>query len=148
VPPGGSVSDRPARVQAVTAPCVPPCGGGVRCRITGATRTVSLPTPAASLAALAEGAADLACIDALTLVHLSAAQPDLVAWLNTVGRGPWIPSPVVVVRAGIPAGHRHQLAVALHAAVSDPSIGGPLHYDGFVPLDATGYEPTLHLVPT
>jgi hypothetical protein len=100
-----------------------------------------------SLAALAQGRADLACIDALTLAHLSAANPTLTAGLHPVGYGPWIPSPAIVVRPGTPDEHRRQLADGLRAAVTDPAIGGPLHFDGFVELDHHAYEPTLHLVP-
>lgn len=100
-----------------------------------------------SLAALADGQADLACIDALSLAHLVNDRPNLADGLHQVGVGPWVPSPAVVVRAGTPVERRRQLAEGLRAAVADPDIGGPLRYDGFVELDGTAYQPTLHLVP-
>jgi hypothetical protein len=100
-----------------------------------------------SLEALTRGEADLACIDALTLEHLSATDPALVQGLHPVGHGPWIPSPAIVVRPGTPDGHRRQLADGLRAAAAEPSIGGPLRFDGFVDLDHHAYQPTLHLVP-
>lgn len=101
-----------------------------------------------SLAALRAGKAHLACIDSLTLAHLRAADPAVDAGLHVVGRGPWIPNPAIVVRRGTPREARHALADALRSAVTDPAVGRPLRYDGFVALTAADYEPTTRLVPT
>ncbi len=99
-----------------------------------------------SLKALAVGEADLACIDGLSLVHLTNTRPELLAGLHEVGLGPWIPSPAIVVRPDRSQADRQQLAEGFRLAVSDQAIGGPLHFDGFVSLDNAAYEPTLHLI--
>jgi ABC-type phosphate/phosphonate transport system substrate-binding protein len=102
---------------------------------------------AASLRALAAGRADLACIDALSLRHLTAVRPSVVDGLCVVGHGPWIPNPAVVVRSGADPADRRRLVTGLRAAVTDPGLAATLHYDAFVPLGDEDYEPTRHLVP-
>jgi ABC-type phosphate/phosphonate transport system substrate-binding protein len=103
---------------------------------------------AASLEAIAAGDADMAMVDALTLAHLRRLRPELTAGLVEVDRGPWIPSPPIVVPQATPPERIEQLRDAFAGALTaDPEIGATLLLDGFVPVDRADYAPVLDLVP-
>ena len=102
-----------------------------------------------SLRHLRDGRADVACIDALSLVHIKRLYPDLVAGLHEIGNGPLVPSPPVIVPAATPGALVDSLRDAFTWAVSDPAVTdacGVLCIDGFVSLDHTEYATTLQLV--
>jgi ABC-type phosphate/phosphonate transport system substrate-binding protein len=102
----------------------------------------------ASLEAMAAGDADMAMVDALTLTHLRRLRPELTDGLIEVDRGPWIPSPPIVVPQATPPERIEELRDAFAGALAaDPEIGATLLLDGFVPLDRTDYAPVLDLVP-
>jgi ABC-type phosphate/phosphonate transport system substrate-binding protein len=101
-----------------------------------------------SLRALADGAADLACIDSWSLALIANEQPELVRELHRIGLGPWIPSPAVTVRHTVPVDAGDQFAEALVAVLADEAsapIRAALLIDGFVRLTIEDYLPVLTL---
>ena len=101
----------------------------------------------ASLRAIADGDADMAMVDALTLAHLRLLRPDLTAELVELDRGPWIPSPAIVVPTTTPAARIAELRDAFADALAgDDDVRRTLLLDGFVPLDRDGYLPVLDLI--
>lgn len=100
----------------------------------------------ASVAAVVEGRADLASIDAVTLALLRRHRPAAVAGLRVVGRGPRVPClPLVTSRTADVDALRH----ALGGAVRDPATTGArraLLIESFVPLDAADYALVSTLV--
>lgn len=103
-----------------------------------------------SLRVVRSGGGDIASIDPLTFAHLARLEPALVDGLHEVGRGPWVPSLPIVVRAGTTAEQVDELRVAFARAVADPATGArsELRYDAFVPLDHEMYAPLAELVAT
>jgi len=102
-----------------------------------------------SLRYLQEQRADVACIDALSLVHIKRLYPELVAGLHEIGDGPLVPSPPVIVPAATPSALIDSLRDALTWAVSESTVAdacGALCIDGFVSLDHAEYATTLELV--
>lgn len=98
----------------------------------------------ASVAAVVEGRADLASIDAVTFALLRRHRPATVAGLCTVGRGPRVPCLPLVTSPTADVG---ALRRALAGAVRDPGTAAArraLRIESFVPLDAADYA----LVPT
>jgi ABC-type phosphate/phosphonate transport system substrate-binding protein len=101
-----------------------------------------------SLRALADGTADIACIDSWTLAILGREQPALIDGLHRLGHGPWIPSPAVTVRADVARADVGQLRQALIDALAGPeaaAIREALFVDGFEPLSIDDYLPVLDL---
>jgi ABC-type phosphate/phosphonate transport system substrate-binding protein len=93
-----------------------------------------------SVAAVADGRADLACIDGVTWHLLGRHRPAAVAPLTIVGHGPLIPClPLVTHRTRRPG------VEVLRAALADSSDDA---LGGFVPLSETDYDPVRHLGPT
>jgi ABC-type phosphate/phosphonate transport system substrate-binding protein len=86
-----------------------------------------------SVAAVAAGRADLACIDGVTWLLLQRYRPAAVATLAVVGRGPLIPCLPLVTHLTLGPGVA-ALRGAL-AGLTDETLG----IDGFVPLDADAY---------
>lgn len=102
----------------------------------------------ASMRALQDGRADVMSVDQLTLAYVRRDDPDLVDGLYEIGRGPWVPSLPVVVRAGTPDAHVGDLRRAFAAALADPILGparDDLLIEGFVALDETAYDPVVAL---
>jgi ABC-type phosphate/phosphonate transport system substrate-binding protein len=88
-----------------------------------------------SVAAVAAGRADLACIDGVTWRLLERCRPAAVATLAVVGHGPLIPCLPLVTHLTLGPG-----VAALREALSgltDDTFG----IDGFVPLDTGDYRP-------
>jgi ABC-type phosphate/phosphonate transport system substrate-binding protein len=104
----------------------------------------------ASLRAVRDGDADVTSIDALTLALVRRHDRDLTDGLHEVGRGPWVPSLPVVVRAGTAKGH---VAALRHALVDVlgrrdfANLRRDLLLDGFVALGSAVYRPLLELLP-
>jgi ABC-type phosphate/phosphonate transport system substrate-binding protein len=86
-----------------------------------------------SVAAVADGRADLACIDGVTWRLLERYRPAAVATLAAVGHGPLIPCLPLVTHMTLGPGVA-ALRDAL-AGLTDETLG----IDGFVPLDAGAY---------
>lgn len=103
-----------------------------------------------SMAAVRDGRADVASIDALTFALHCRWFPDVVAGLHVVGHGPRVPClPIIAgpAAANVPT---DALRSALHAAVRDGSSSDArdaLLIRDFVPLDATDYAPLRALAP-
>ena len=89
----------------------------------------------------------MAMIDALTLAHLRRSRPELTVDLVELDRGPWIPSPAIVVPATTPAARVDDLRAAfVDALADDRDVRDTLLLDGFVPLDRADYAAVLELV--
>jgi len=103
-----------------------------------------------SLRAVREGRVDIACIDALTLAHLQRIDPGATDGLFEVGRGPWIPSPAIVIRRDATDERLADTRAAFADVFADPALAGAraaLLLDGFVPLGNGDYESLLALTP-
>ena len=101
-----------------------------------------------SLQALSRGDADLACIDSWTLALIEAEEPELLAELHRIGRGPCIPTPAITARATMRAAQVTELRGAFQDAVSDASTAparAALHISGLVDHDMDVYLSTLAL---
>ena len=94
-----------------------------------------------SVAAVAGGRADLACIDGVTWRLLRQHRPAAVATLAVVGHGPLIPCLPLVTHLTLGPGVA-ALRDAL-AGLTDETLG----IDGFVPLDAAAYDLVRDLPP-
>jgi ABC-type phosphate/phosphonate transport system substrate-binding protein len=92
-----------------------------------------------SVAAVADGRADLACIDGVTWHLLGRYRPAATAPLTVVGHGPLIPCLPLVTHPTRGPGVE-VLRTALVGS-SDVTLG----IDGFVPLDAADYDPVRNL---
>ncbi len=104
----------------------------------------------ASLAALVDGRAEVASIDAVSLAHIATAEPRLVAGLQLVGRGPLVPTLPLVARADLADEVVADLRAGLAAATASPALAGAratLRITGFVPLDLADYLPLADLDP-
>jgi ABC-type phosphate/phosphonate transport system substrate-binding protein len=102
----------------------------------------------ASLSALARGEADLASIDSWSLALIGAEQPELVAGLKRVGLGPWVPTPAITARRGLPLEQVDQLRSALRQALADPateSARAALRVTGFADAELDDYLAILTL---
>ena len=102
----------------------------------------------ASLRALADGRADVACIDGVTLALVRTHRPDALVGLHEIGCGPRIPCLPLVTAAG-----RDVLALraAIRGALADPGTAGArraLLIEGFVPLGAPDYAIARRLAAT
>jgi ABC-type phosphate/phosphonate transport system substrate-binding protein len=105
---------------------------------------------AESLRALRERRADVAAIDATTLALLHRIDPGVTEGLFDIGRGPWIPSPPIAVRAGTSDARVAELRAAFADLAADPALDdvrAQLLIDGFVPLDLDDYLPIRALTP-
>jgi ABC-type phosphate/phosphonate transport system substrate-binding protein len=76
----------------------------------------------ASLAAVAEGRADLAAIDCVSYALLERGRPALVERVAVTAESPRSPSLPFIAAAGLPAETIAAVREALHAALADPSL--------------------------
>jgi ABC-type phosphate/phosphonate transport system substrate-binding protein len=94
-----------------------------------------------SVAAVRDGAADLACIDGVTWALLNRYRPDAVSGLAIVGDGPRIPCLPLITH--LTAAPRVDVLRTALTGVTSEGLG----IDGFVPLGVADYAPVLDLVP-
>ncbi len=103
-----------------------------------------------SLIALAKGDADLACIDSWTLTLIADEEPELVADLHRVGRGPRIPTPALTARKTVGEDRIAELVDAFASAMADPATASArraLRIVGMSPNTVDDYLATLDLHP-
>lgn len=96
----------------------------------------------ASLRTLALGEADVASIDAWSLALATDEDPDLVAGLHTVGVGPIVPTPAIVVRHTRTDAQVAELRDAFDDATTDTALDdalAALRITGFVHLALGDY---------
>jgi ABC-type phosphate/phosphonate transport system substrate-binding protein len=102
-----------------------------------------------SVRAVAAGSVDVAMIDAVSLQFIAEQEPFAAGRIHVIGHGPTIPClPLVMAKAL--ASQRDEVRAALAAAMADPSLAAArsrLRISGFVPLDASAYEPVRALMP-
>lgn len=91
---------------------------------------------AASVAAVDDGAVDLACIDSITWHLLVDEDPGLAQRCVVLHRSPPAPVPPFSVPRRLPAAEREALRAATLSLVDDPALRGP-----FARLGITGIEP-------
>ena len=97
----------------------------------------------ASLAAVREGRADMACIDAVTWGILERDVPSAVSGLSVLDRTPSAPAPPYVVRKG---GCGAEVARRITMAMQDPETENARHallLQGVVPVTMDDYAPVL-----
>jgi ABC-type phosphate/phosphonate transport system substrate-binding protein len=102
-----------------------------------------------SLAAVGEGAADIACIDSWSLRLVERDQPELLTGVHRIGLGPLVPTPAITVRTTVPEADGETLAAAFAAVLAAPAsdeLASALMIDGFVPLTIEEYTPVLQLM--
>ncbi|CAN5460978.1 hypothetical protein BH10ACT2_BH10ACT2_04220 [soil metagenome] len=102
----------------------------------------------ASVAAVADGRAQVACIDAVSWNLFEEYEPAAVVGLRVIGQGPRVPCLPIFVPAQF-ADKVPELRAAFAAAVADPVLAGArraLRIRGFVPLDRADYLPVLALL--
>jgi ABC-type phosphate/phosphonate transport system substrate-binding protein len=102
-----------------------------------------------SLRAVAEGAAELASIDAVSWEHLRAVAPRTASSVHVVGHGPTVPSLPLICALGraatVPA-----IRSALGAVVTDPAfapVARRLRIRGFVPFERSDFDGLRALAP-
>jgi len=101
-----------------------------------------------SLAALASGDGDLACIDSWSLAFITAEEPELLRGLHRLGVGPLVPTPPITARKSLSEESVDQLRTAFADALADPSLAvaaAALRIRGFVELEFGEYLDTLPL---
>ena len=98
---------------------------------------------AASLEAVAEGAADLAAIDCVTYGLLRRARPDLAERVVVIARSQASPGLPFVINAGLGEPLAAAVRVALYAALNDPALAdarGALGLKGAALLNQAAYR--------
>ena len=104
---------------------------------------------AASMAAVADGAADIAAIDCVTWAHLSRLEPTLAARLRVVAETPASPALPLVVPPHVSDAEIAALRAALHAVAADPARRATLDallIRGFAELPLAAYDAVGALV--
>jgi ABC-type phosphate/phosphonate transport system substrate-binding protein len=76
----------------------------------------------ASLAAVAEGGADLASIDCVSFALLNRGRPELIERVVLVAESPLSPNLPFIASASLPAPTIAAVSAALFAALDDPSL--------------------------
>ena len=104
---------------------------------------------AASMAAVADGEADIAAIDCVTWAHLARLEPALTGRLRILAETPASPALPLVVPASTPAAAIESLRQALHAVADDPTMRPICHallIAGFAELPLSAYDAVGALV--
>lgn len=81
---------------------------------------------AASLAAIANGEADIAAIDCVSYALLAKGRPELVADVATIGRTPSSPGLPLIASAMTAANDRAKLRQYFFETLADPTVAGAL----------------------
>ena len=97
----------------------------------------------ASLAAIREGSADMACIDAVTWRILERDQPDEVRGVRVLARTSSAPAPPYVVRKTAPRSDIAARITAAMAARETRGARGALLVRGVMPVTLDDYQPVL-----
>lgn len=98
---------------------------------------------AASLAAVADGKADIASLDAVTWALSTLYRPELTAQVTVVGHGPRVPCLPLIAGRSVTDERAAQLRVAFAEAVAAPAaapIRAATLIERFVPLDRSEYD--------
>jgi ABC-type phosphate/phosphonate transport system substrate-binding protein len=101
-----------------------------------------------SLAMVADGTADLAAIDVVTLAHLQRIEPELTAQVRILDRTPITPGLPFITAGDADDRTLALLRTALFEVASDPAHGAirdTLLLDGFEILDEAAYRPVMAL---
>ena len=102
-----------------------------------------------SMRAIAAGRADVAMIDAVSFQFVIDQEPLVAGRVHIIGHGPTIPClPLVMAKELV--SRRDEVRAAISAAMADPSLAWArrrLRISGFVPLNASAYEPVRALMP-
>jgi ABC-type phosphate/phosphonate transport system substrate-binding protein len=99
-----------------------------------------------SLREVAEGRASMASLDAVTLKILSRTEPDLLAAVRVVRRGPLVPClPLITPDPNDVQRLRRALAAVVREPALRPSLDR-LSITGFMPLDLSAYDDVNELV--
>lgn len=96
-----------------------------------------------SVRAVADGRAQLASIDAMSLEFVAEAEPVVASRVHIVGHGPLVPSLPLVTSVAY-AQRVPELREAVTAAMTDPTLDrvrSRLRIRGFVPFGIDDYEP-------
>ena len=104
---------------------------------------------AASMAAVADGRADIAAIDCVTWAHFSRFEPGLAGHLRVVAETPASPALPLVAPRTVPAGEIAALRAALQAVAADPALRPALALlliRGFAELPLAAYDAVGDLV--
>jgi ABC-type phosphate/phosphonate transport system substrate-binding protein len=104
-----------------------------------------------SLRALAQGEADLACVDPWSLAFIAAEEPELVADLHRVGLGPLVPTPAITARKSLTTEHVTDLRRAFADALDDDVTAAArraLHITGPAMTSLDDYLTILALGPS
>ncbi|WP_191058029.1 phosphate/phosphite/phosphonate ABC transporter substrate-binding protein [Geminicoccus harenae] len=103
----------------------------------------------ASMAAVQEGQADLAAVDAVTLALATRVRPTAVAGLRRLAWSPATPALPYISRPDLPVAVRQALVRATHAACADPRLAAvrqELLINGVAVLNPDAYQviPGMH----
>jgi ABC-type phosphate/phosphonate transport system substrate-binding protein len=79
---------------------------------------------AASLAAVSEGAAEIAAIDCVSFALLRRGRPDLTRSVEVIARTPFSPDLPFIMSAGLAEVHLGAIRAALFATLEDPALAG------------------------
>ena len=110
-----------------------------------------------SLQSVADGKADVACIDAVTFALLSRIEPELVARIRVLGQSPKVPGLPYITSLTASAETVERLRTALRQAIADPALSDvraelllsgitfpdPAHYNVILDLEAAASRLTL-----
>ncbi len=110
-----------------------------------------------SLRSVADGEADVACIDAVTFALLSRIEPEVVSRVRVLGRSPKVPGLPYITSLTATAEQIERLRTALRHAMADPELGDvraelllsgitfpdPAHYNVILDLEAASSSLTL-----
>lgn len=102
-----------------------------------------LVTPAAAMASVIEGRADLAPVDCYVWDLLARHAPGRIAELRAVGRTAAAPFPPIVASPGIAADDARRLGAAFAGMASEPAMRAVLDsllLEGFAEVDAASYD--------
>lgn len=106
-------------------------------------RTIFTGSHRASLAAVRQGAADMAAIDAVTYALIQRHQPALLQGLQVIGRTPLAPGLPLITALQTPAQEVQALQRGLQAACADPRLAAErraLLIEGFGAVPASAWS--------